>query len=348
MIKKNLLRIGLPLLVIAAIGAALYVWLGNGPAATDNLRLFGNVDIRQVRLAFHDTGRIERIPVQEGAAVTAGSLVAQLDPVRFEAAVSEARARVSAQQEVLTRLLAGSRPEEIAEAEANVRGAEATLADADKVYRRTRTLAATEYVSRQKLDDAEAALANAQASLDAARQRLNLTVKGPRQEDIAAARASLEQSEAALQLTEEKLADTRLLAPADGIIQNRVLEAGDMASPRTPVVTLALTNPIWVRAYVSEPDLGKIAPGMAVEVGTDSFPDKVYRGWIGFISPTAEFTPKRVETTELRSKLVYQVRAYVCDPANELRLGMPATVDVRLDERRKAENLDLANPCQAD
>lgn len=348
MIKKNLLRIGLPLLVIAAIGAGLYVWLGNEPAATDKLQLFGNVDIRQIRLAFHDTGRIQRIPVQEGAAVTAGSLVAQLDPVRFEAAVSEARARVSAQQEVLTRLLAGSRPEEIAEAEANVSGAEATLADADKVYRRTRTLAATEYVSRQKLDDAEAALANAQARLDAARQRLNLAVKGPRQEDIAAARARLEQNEAALQLTEEKLADTRLLAPADGIIQNRILEAGDMASPRTPVVTLALTNPIWVRAYVSEPDLGKIAPGMAVEVRTDSFPDKAYRGWIGYISPTAEFTPKQVETTELRSKLVYQVRAYVCDPANELRLGMPATVDVRLDERREAENLDLANPCQAD
>ena len=348
MSKKNLLRIVLPIALIAAVGIGFYAYLHQKPAETDTLRLFGNIDIRQVRLAFHNTGRIAQILVDEGTPVKAGSLIAQLDPFRFEAAVAEARARVAAQKQTLAALLAGSRSEEIGEVEARVRSADATLADAEQIYRRTRILADTEYVSQQKLDDAKAALVNAHAGLDAARQRFNLTVKGPRQEDIAAAQAKLEQFEAALQRVEEQLTDTRLRAPADGIIQNRILEPGDMAFPQTPVLTLALTNPIWVRAYVSEPDLGKVVPGMSVNVHTDSFPEKTYRGWIGFISPTAEFTPKRIETTELRSKLVYQVRAFVCNPSNELRLGMPATVDVLLNGTQATVDLSLADPCQGE
>ena len=102
-------------------------------------------------------------------------------------------------------------------------------------------------------------------------------------------------------------------------------------SQRT-VYTVALTNPVWVRAYVPEPKLGKIWLGMSAEVETDSYPGKQYEAWIGFISPTAEFTPKTVETTELRTRLVYQVRVYVCNPENELRLGMPATVIIPLDQ----------------
>jgi HlyD family secretion protein len=133
-------------------------------------------------------------------------------------------------------------------------------------------------------------------------------------------------------LAREVLKDTELYAPTDGIIRNRILELGDMATPQTPVFTLALTNPVWVRAYAPETALGKLAPGMSADVSTDSYPDKTYRGWIGFISPTAEFTPKNVETPELRTRLVYQVRIYVCNPQDELRLGMPATVSIPLDQ----------------
>jgi len=343
--RKKALLFVLPLLVVAGVGAGLYFLFQRGPAPTDTLRLYGNIDIRQVQLAFHDTGRIERILVQEGSSVKAGELVAELDPARYEAAAARARSEVATQQEVLSRLLSGSRPEEIAEAEARVRAAQATLRDAEETFRRTEILAGTEYVPRQKLDDAEAALKNARANLDAARQVLTLVVKGPRKEDIAAARAQLKADRAALAMAERELADTRLFSAADGIIQNRILEPGAMAFPQTPVLTLALNDPVWVRAYVPEPDLGRIAPGMAAEVRTDSFPGKVYRGWIGYISPTAEFTPKRVETTELRSKLVYQVRVYVCNPANELRLGMPATVDILLKEPKKAD-VDPADPCR--
>jgi HlyD family secretion protein len=107
-----------------------------------------------------------------------------------------------------------------------------------------------------------------------------------------------------------------------------------MASPQKPVFTLAITNPKWVRAYVSEPDLGKLHEGMAAAIAVDSFPGRRFEGWVGFISPVAEFTPKAVQTEELRTSLVYEVRVFVQDPSDVLRLGMPATVYLNTDEER--------------
>ena len=119
-----------------------------------------------------------------------------------------------------------------------------------------------------------------------------------------------------------------------------------MASPERPVYTLALTNPIWIRAYIDEPDLGKIFPGMIAMVTTDSYPDKAYQGWIGYISPAAEFTPKSVQTQEIRTSLVYQVRVFVCNPANQLRLGMPVTVAIDLDQSQPASNSSDTDRCR--
>ena len=124
-----------------------------------------------------------------------------------------------------------------------------------------------------------------------------------------------------------------------------MLEPGDMASPQKPVFTLALTDPLWVRAYVPSPTSGKMRLGAAAQVTTDSYPGKRYRGWVGFISPTAEFTPKSVETQEVRTALVYQVRVFVCAPQDELRLGMPATVDVAAGCRREARR--RPDPCKS-
>jgi HlyD family secretion protein len=344
--KKKLLRIVALLLVLAGAGTYGYRYLQREGTHANLLHLFGNVDIRQIQLAFHDTGRIQRILVEEGQRVKAGDLMAELDPVRYEAAVEQARAQVAAQREVLARLLAGSRPEEIAEARARVRAAEAVLRESEATHRRMKILAGSQYVSQQQLDNAEAAFDTARANVDREQQALTLAVKGPRQEDIEVARAQLKAYEAALGRAKEELADTRLYAPEQAVVQDRILEPGDMASPQVPVFTLAIENPIWVRAYVSESDLGKIAPGMRAEVRTDSFPNKTYRAWIGFISPTAEFTPKQVETTELRSKLVYRLRVYVCNPQNELRLGMPADVLIPLDRPNPPEAGSSNNPCQ--
>jgi HlyD family secretion protein len=348
MIKKKIPLIALVILVAFGIAAGVYFYFQRTGRPKNILYLYGNVDIRQVQLAFHDTGRVQNLHVQEGDLVNPGQLVAELDPVRYEAAAAKARAEVASQKQVLARLLAGSRPEEIAEAEARVRGAKATLKDAQYTFVRNETLFAKGFVARQDLDNAERAYKAAKADLDAYRQALTLAVKGPRKEDIANARAQLRADEATLNLALRELADTRLFAPSTAVVQDRILEPGDIATPQTPVYTLALANPIWVRAYVEEPDLGKIVPGMKAGVTTDSFPGKVYNGWIGFISPTAEFTPKQVETTEYRSRLVYRVRVYVCNSDNELRLGMPATVTIRLDQPRPAKGAGSERPCQDD
>ncbi|HFD80494.1 MAG TPA: HlyD family efflux transporter periplasmic adaptor subunit, partial [Gammaproteobacteria bacterium] len=205
---------------------------------------------------------------------------------------------------------------------------------AERTYQRTLRLYKNKAASKQAVDDAEAALHTARADLKVAEEALALAVEGPRIEDIEEAKAKLRAEEAQLALAQEIYKDTQLYAPADGIIRNRILEPGDMATPAKPVLTMALTNPLWVRAYAPESALGKLALGMKAEVSTDSYPGKTYRGWIGYISPTAEFTPKNVETPELRTRLVYQVRVYVCNPQDELRLGMPATVTIPLDQPR--------------
>ena len=158
-------------------------------------------------------------------------------------------------------------------------------------------------------------------------------------EDIDEARARLRAQEAQLALSRAVLQDADLYAPADGVIRNRLLEVGDMASAQKPVFSMALTSPIWVRAYVPESMLGRIAAGTGATVSTDSFPGKQYRGWVGFISPTAEFTPKNVETPDLRTRLVYQVRVYVCNPDHELRLGMPATVTIDISRSPAEQTL---------
>jgi HlyD family secretion protein len=331
MSKKKVIPAVVVLLVAAAAGGWWYLGSPEGPDES-RLVLYGNVDIRETDLAFNNSEHIDRLLVQEGDRVHKGQLVAALHRERLEAEVAVAEARVAAQRAAVARLEVGSRPEELHQAQANVSAARARLSDAQVTFTRTRDLAEKKLISRQALDDAQATLDTARAELEVAQQVLALAVEGPRTEDIEEARALLNASEAQLVLAREVLKDTELYAPAAGVIRDRLLEPGDMVSPQTPVLTLALTDPVWVRAYASESYLGRLAPGMAAEVSTDSYPGKTYPGWIGFISPTAEFTPKTVETPELRTRLVYQVRVHVCNPQDELRLGMPATVSIPLDQ----------------
>jgi len=321
--------------IMAALVAVGIFWFmrerETGPS--NQIVLYGNVDIRQVALSFQDTGRILRLTVDEGDRVRAGQLVAEIDPARYKATVEQLEGEVAAQKAYLKELLSGSRPQEIEKARAEVRAWEARLKNAELSYKRVKELSKTKYVSQQKLDDAKAALDAARAGLDAARQVLSLAIEGPRKEDITRAKANLKARQAALSLARERLKDTRLYAPSDGIIQDRILEPGAMASSKMPVFTLALTDPLWVRVYLPEKELGKVKEGMRAFITTDSYPGKRYEGWVGFISPVAEFTPKPVETTELRTKLVYRCRVFVRDPAGELRLGMPVTVTIPLNQK---------------
>jgi HlyD family secretion protein len=325
-------RIALLLVAVVLAGLALWWWLGRAGARTE-LALYGNVDLRQVELPFNGSERVAEVLVQEGDHVTRGQVLARLDTSRLEPQVAKADADTAAQQQAVLRLHHGNRPQEISQARANVEAAAADAVNARAQFDRLRSLADSSSgraVSRQDLDTAKAALETADAKLAVNRQAFSLQVAGPRREDVAQAEAQLRADEAQLALLRQQLKDADLRAPLDAIVRSRIVEPGEMASPQKSAFTLAITDPKWVRAYVEESDLGSVHEGLHAEVTVDSFAGRRYGGWIGFISPVAEFTPKAVETTELRSSLVYQIRVFVQDPTDSLRLGMPATVHVAL------------------
>jgi membrane fusion protein PltH len=325
---KRRLLIGL-LALLAVGGSGLAWWNSRGTGPSTELVLYGNVDLRQVQLAFNGSERIAAVLVQEGDPVHKGQLLARLDSSRLELQVAQAEAQTAAQQQVVDKLHHGSRPEEIAQARATVAAARADANNARLQYQRQLRLsqgAAGSVVSQQALDNARAALDVAQARLTVSERALELTVAGPRAEDIAAAEAQLRAGRAQVALLERQLADAQLVSPVDGVVRSRIMEPGEMASAQTPVLSIAITDPKWVRAYVSETELGNVHPGMPASVEVDSFPKQRFKGSIGFISPSAEFTPKVVQTEELRTSLVYEVRVFVEDPQDRLRLGMPATV----------------------
>lgn len=275
-------RLLIGLLFIAVLAGIFYWWwtANNESEQVPTLVLYGNVDIREVRLAFNGSEHIGEILVEEGDQVQHGQLLARLHTERLQAALDRARAEVVA-----------------AEAEAHA---------AQLSYQRIKTMAARKLASREEADEAEG------------RSR--------------AATARVAAAEAVLVQNAQALKDAELFAPVSGVIRERIVEVGDFVTPQTPVLTLALLNPVWVRTYLPETYLGRLKPGAAARISTDSYPGKVYEGWVGSISPTAEFTPKSVETPELRTRLVYQVRVFACNPQYELRLGMPATVTVALDQ----------------
>jgi HlyD family secretion protein len=329
--RRWLPRLILGILVLCGAGAA-YSWYQIAHRSPDESRLDlqGNIDVRQVQLSFKVAGRIETLAVDEGDAVAADNVIATLDKSYFDDDLRLARARRANATANLARLEHGSRPEEIGAARAQVAQQRATVARAKRDYARAEELVGTGAVSRETFDQAKAALEEAEARLEYAEQSLQLVEIGPRQEDIDAARAQLASQEAEVVQSERRLADRELRAPAAGIILTRAREKGAIVAAGETVFTLTLASPVWVRTYVNERDLGRIRPGMPAGVRTDSDPDKIYRATIGFISPTAEFTPKTVETRELRTDLVYRLRVVVDNPDGGLRQGMPVTVSLEL------------------
>ena len=311
--------------LLAAVGA--YLWRQHG--ATDPRAAFslsGNVDVHQVELAFRVTGRISAMKVQEGDKVSAGQVLAQLDAVPFQTDVASAKADVAQAQAQFDKSKRGFRAEEIAQARATVAQRAADLENARVTLQRQERLVAAGLVTHQQIDDAQARVHMSEAQLAGARDQLTLELRGSRIEDIQTQQAMLDSAQARLQKAQTALSDATLLAPSAGIISVRAREDGAMVQVGQTVYTLTLNDPVWIRAYVPQPRLGRIKPGMPVKVTIDSMPGKVYDGTVGFISPDAEFTPKTVQTEQVRDDLVYRIRVIASDPDNVFRQGMPVTV----------------------
>jgi HlyD family secretion protein len=323
----KLRRVALFVVAVAgAVGGYWWFYLHNKDNGT--LVLQGNVEVRQVNLGFKVGGRIEKLGVDEGDVIRAGQVLASLEKVYFEDALAQTRAQRDQMAANYAKLRAGNRPEEIAEARALVAEREATLTNARVTLQRAKTLLNTPAGSQKAFDDAQAAERQADAQLNSAREALRLQEAGFRKEDIELGKAQLGEREAAVKVADRNSIDADLIAPSNGTVLSRVREVGAIVAPGETVFVLSLTSPIWVRTYVSEPDLGRVRPGQEVQVKTDTPGAKTYTGKIGFISTSAEFTPKTVETTELRTSLVYRLRIVVQDDSGFLRQGMPVTVTV--------------------
>jgi HlyD family secretion protein len=311
------------------------------------LVLQGNIDVRQVNLAFKVDGRIAQVSVDEGDTVAEGTVVATLDRRYFDDDLRATQARRDNSAAALARLEHGSRPEEIAEARAQVTEQRTTLARTRRDYDRSERLIGKGAVSQEVFDQTKAAFGEAEARMSYLEEALHLAEIGPRQEDIDAARAQLAAADVAVVQSQRRLDDSQLIAPSAGIVLTRAREKGAIVAAGETVYTLTLTSTVWVRTYVNERDLGHIQPGMRGDVRTDSAPNKVYRGQIGFISPKAEFTPKTVETRELRTDLVYRLRVIVDNPDGGLRQGMPVTVTLDLDPAKSNQALPEATQPEA-
>ncbi len=323
----------IPLLLLLAIGGAVVYfhpqWFRK-PIDENVLRLSGNIEAHESLVSFKVTGRIIALPVDEGMTLKSGDLLARLDNDDYRQQVAMDESAIHVRNRQLTLGLAGSRTQDIEAAKLAMLDAQADLEQKKKDYARYQALYEKDEIPGQTRDLAATNVTRAQATYDRAQQIYNELVEGTRKEELAVDRANVHQADQNLEMSRIKLTYTVLRAPFTGVVLVRQAELGEVVSPGTPIVTLADLDHLWVRVYVPETDLGKVHWGQAVDVRTDTFPDRIYHGGISFIASDAEFTPKSVQTEKERVTLVYRVKVDVENPNHELKPGMPADALIKL------------------
>jgi len=318
-------QIVIPVLILA-LGIGGFFLYRHFALSSRAMTLYGNVDIREVTLAFRVSGRVADVAVDEGDFVKEGDALATLDAEPLQNAVGAAEAALTSISARNSLIHSGSRAEDIAQAKARVEAADAALINAKQQYDRLSALVKSGIVSQDSVDTAKATRDQAEANLRALEEQYRALSAGFRLEEKAESDALLKQAQANLDTSRLTLRDSILQAPSDGYILTRAIEKGAMVQAGAPAFSLSLVSPVWVRAYVEEAQLGYFNTGTKVLLHTDSRPDQPYAGTVGFVSPTAEFTPKSVETPDLRTALVYRIRIVVNDPDTMLRQGMPVTI----------------------
>jgi HlyD family secretion protein len=320
------------ILLAAAIVAGVYLYprLTKKEAPTNQLTVSGNIEAHESLVSFKVPGRIIELPIEEGQLVAQGALLARLEDADYKQHVVVDEAGVRVRESNLALTLAGTREQEIKAAQQTTLDAQADVDEKKLDNDRAQRLFAKDEISAQDRDLAATALKRSETVLAAAQQRYNEAVEGSRKEDIAIAHANVSQANANLGLSRVNLDYTILRAPSAGVITVRQAELGEVVSPGTPVVTLSDLDHLWLRAYIAETDLGRVHWGQEASITTDSYPGKQYHGRISFISSSAEFTPKSVQTNKERVTLVYRIKIDVENPNRELKPGMPADATIQL------------------
>ncbi len=300
---------------------------GCGHDSTGEIEASGTVEATEADLGFQMAGRIDWIGPRLGDSVQAGEEAARLDQEELLARKQGTEAQLDAARAVLAEMTTGFRPEEIAEGQAALRGAQERLADALRDFQRAQRLFDGGAVSQEMLDKTETATRVAETAVDQTQERVRILEEGPRRERITAQRAAVAQAEAAVAQVDAALSNTVVTIPFPGIVTLRHREPGETAGPGAPVLTIMDPEDRWVRIYVREDRIGQVSLGQAATISSDTYPERSYRGEVIFIASEAEFTPRNVQTTEERVKLVYAVKVQITqDPSHDLKAGIPADV----------------------
>jgi HlyD family secretion protein len=314
-------------LVVAVVAWLLFRNRGENDGV---IEASGTVEATEADLGFQVGGRVEAISAREGDAVVSGAELARLDRAELEARLRAGKAQVAAARALLDELRTGARPQEERQASAEVDAARRRAEEAATSLARTRKLYEGGAVSKETLDHAETAYAVTRAQAVQAQQQASLVSSGPRTERIEAQQAALDQALAAEAQIQANLDNTIIRAPFSGIVTVRHREPGESVSAGLPVVTLMNSADRWVRIYVREDQVGRVAIGQNAAITSDSHPDKTFNGRVTFIASQAEFTPRNVQTAEERVKLVYAVKVAISgDAANRLKPGVPADVQLQ-------------------
>lgn len=335
--KKRLIFITV---IVLLVGVGILVYQGQQKTNSKADLYSGVVEATRSQLSFQVSGRVVQVYVEEGSAVRQNEMLAELDDAEYRAGVDQARANMETavnrviQLESVLSLYEKTLPADVARAKAGVESACAVLEEARRDRDRYASLLERNVVSprdweavvlhfetsRARRAEAEAVLRQAESNL----QRLDTAKK-----EINVARAQLQAARAALEAAEIRLRQTRLRAPFDGIITSRNIEPGEVVAPSREVLTLSDLSTVELKIFVDETRIGTVKPGQAVDITIDTFPGKIYRGTVSYISPEGEFTPKVIQTHKERVKLVYLVKVLIPNPDLELKTGMPADATLK-------------------
>ena len=326
---KKRVKILVPIIVLALIAGG-YLFYAKRQINPNQIQVSGNIETTTVATGFKIAGHVAQRMVDEGESVQKGQLIASLETADIQLEVANAKAQLLAAQVTFSRLSNGARSQEILAAQAAERSAEADKQNAAVEYQRMQQLFIDSAISAQDRDRSRTAYKMASARADQVAQQLSLVLEGPRREEIELAAAKVEQAKQQRELAKTKLTYARIAAPLDGVVLSKNIEAGEYVSPGTPVVTIGDLNQVWLKAYISETDLGKVKLGQKVSVTTDTYHGKTYSGKISFIASEAEFTPKNIQTSAERVKLVYRIKIVIENAAHELKPGMPADAIIDL------------------
>jgi HlyD family secretion protein len=320
--------------IIAVLAVTAFLVIRHRPVESVPLKVSGTIEVTTVELSFKVGGRLAQRLVDEGEMVAAGQLVARLEDDELKEDKNARAAEKRAAQAALADLRAGSRREEIAQAEAVLARMKADAERLKKDALRSEALFKRDVIPQKDLDAARAGRDASAAAVREAEQHLKLLRVGPRPDAVRQAKSQVEAAEAGLALTETRLSQSMLTAPLAGLVLAKHAEQGEMLAVGAPVVTIGKMDDVWLRAYIPESEMGRVKVGQSARVTVDTWPGRPFEGRISFISPEAEFTPKNVQTEKERVKLVYRIKITLANPGMELKPGMPADAVIETGSRK--------------